>query len=157
MVLLHLRPIALINEQVTDSAVRRLLFDAGEDLEDLLMLCRSDITSKNPKLVQRYLQNYDALTAMMVKVEQRDRLRNWQPPLDGERIMQVCGIKPGLAVGVLKSRIENAVLDGEIPNSEEAALEYLLSIKDEVLNKPLGKKPESRKKTLNTLPDNLKI
>ena len=156
MVLLHLRPIALINEEVTDAAVRRLLFDAGEDLDELLMLCRSDITSKNPKLVKRYLRNYDRLVARMQEVEERDRLRSWQPPVDGETIMKECGIKPGVAVGILKTRIEDAVLDGIIPNDHDAALRYLHEIKDDVLSKPLKKKPRSRKSELNSLPEDLK-
>lgn len=156
MVLLHLRPIALINEEVTDAAVRRLLFDAGEDIDELLMLCRSDITSKNPKLVKRYLRNYDYLVARMQEVEERDRLRTWQPPVDGETIMKECGIKPGIAVGILKTRIEDAVLDGIIPNEREAALRYLREIKDEVLSAPVKKKPRSRKSQMKSLPDDLK-
>jgi poly(A) polymerase len=156
MVLLHLRPIALINEEVTDAAVRRLLFDAGEDLEELLKLCRSDITSKNPKLVKRYLRNYDNLVARMEEVEERDRLRTWQPPVDGETIMKECDIEPGVAVGILKTRIEDAVLDGIIPNEHEAALRYLHEIKDEVLSRPLKKKPRSRKSELKSLPEDLK-
>jgi poly(A) polymerase len=156
MVLLHLRPITLINEEVTDSAIRRLLVDAGKDLEALLMLCRSDITSKNPKLVKRYLRNYDRLVEVIHTVEERDKLRNWQPPLDGNTIMNVCGIKPGVAVGILKSRIEDAVLDGIIPNDYDAALEYLHSIKDDVLSGPMEKARRTRKKTLDRLPDNLK-
>ncbi|MBN1447763.1 MAG: HD domain-containing protein [Bacteroidetes bacterium] len=156
MVLLHLRPIALINEEVTDSAIRRLLFDAGPDLEDLLMLCRSDITSKNPKLVKRYLRNYDRLVERMRAVEERDRLREWQPPVDGQTIMEVCGIDPGIAVGILKTKIEDAVLDGIIPNEREAALRYLMEIKDSVLSRPLNKKPRSRKSELDSLPDTLK-
>ncbi|MBR9975113.1 MAG: HD domain-containing protein [Bacteroidetes bacterium] len=156
MVLLHLRPIALINEEVTDTAIRRLLFDAGEDIDSLLELCRSDITSKNPRLVRRYLRNYDLLVARMREVEERDRLRNWQPPLDGETIMRVCGLQPGVAVGVLKTRIEDAVLDGIIPNEHDAAMEYLLSIKDEVLAGPLEKKPKSKKSQMESLPDRLR-
>ncbi|MBR9978638.1 MAG: HD domain-containing protein [Bacteroidetes bacterium] len=156
MVLLHLRPIALINEEVTDTAIRRLLFEAGEDIDELLQLCRSDITSKNPKLVKRYLRNYDALVERMRTVEERDRLRSWQPPLDGETIMRVCGIKPGIAVGILKTKIEDAVLDGIIPNDEQAALEYLLSIKDEVLSGPMEKNSQSRKSQLKRLPRELK-
>ncbi len=155
MVILHLRPIALINEKVTDAAVRRLLFDAGRDLDDLLKLCRSDITSKNPKLVKRYLRNYDVLVQRMNEVESRDRLRNWQPPVDGQTIMEVCGIGPGIAVGILKTRIEDAVLDGVIPNEHEAALAYLKEIKDEVLNAPEQKKPRSRKSQLDSLPKDL--
>jgi len=156
MVLLHLRPIALINEEVTDAAIRRLLFDAGEDLDALLKLCRSDITSKNPKLVKRYLRNYEYLVSRMEEVEERDRLRTWQPPVDGESIMQECGIGPGVVVGILKTRIEDAVLDGIIPNDREAALRYLREIKDEVLSKPLKKKPRSRKSELKSLPETLK-
>jgi poly(A) polymerase len=156
MVLLHLRPIALINEEVTDAAIRRLLVDAGGDLEELLQLCRSDITSKNPKLVQRYLRNYDLLVERIREVEERDQLRNWQPPLDGESIMRECGIGPGIAVGVLKNRIEDAVLDGLIPNEREAALAYLRAIKEEVLAAPALKKERSRKSELRSLPDNLR-
>lgn len=156
MVLLHLRPIALINEEVTDAAIRRLLVDAGGDLEELLQLCRSDITSKNPKLVQRYLRNYDLLVERIREVEERDQLRNWQPPLDGESIMRECGIGPGIAVGVLKNRIEDAVLDGLIPNEREAALVYLRAIKDEVLSASALKKERSRKSELRSLPDSLR-
>ena len=156
MVLLHLRPIALINEEVTDAAIRRLLFDAGEDIDELLQLCRSDITSKNPKLVRRYLRNYDLLVERMREVEERDRLRSWQPPVDGETIMRVCGLRPGIAVGILKTRIEDAVLEGIIPNDHDAAMRYLLSIKDEVLSGPLEKKPASRKSQMQSLPDRLK-
>ncbi len=156
MVILHLRPIALINEEVTDAAIRRILIDAGEDLDALLDLCRSDITTKNPKLVRKYLQNYDALVKRIREVEERDKLRNWQPPLDGETIMRVCGIPPGIVVGALKTRIEDAVLDGLIPNDHEAALEYLLRIKEEVLRESIVKKPRSRKSELRELPENLK-
>jgi putative nucleotidyltransferase with HDIG domain len=156
MVILHLRPIALINEEVTDAAIRRLLFDAGDDIEDLLMLCRSDITSKNPKLVKRYLSNYDILVDRMRTVEERDRLRNWQPPVDGDTIMRICGIGPGIAVGILKTRIEDAVLDGIIPNEHHAAMQYLLSIKDAVLSTPSKVKSTSRKSQLSGLPETLK-
>ncbi|MCZ7555630.1 MAG: CCA tRNA nucleotidyltransferase [Bacteroidia bacterium] len=156
MVLLHLRPIALINEEVTDTAIRRLVVDAGEHLGELLDLCRSDITTKNPKLVKKYLRNYDALVLRIREVEERDRLRNWQPPLDGETIMRVCGIRPGILVGVLKTRIEDAVLDGIIPNDSTAALAYLESIKDEVLAMSHPGKPRSRKSQLSGLPENLR-
>ncbi len=156
MVLLHLRPIALINEGVTDAAIRRLLFEAGEDIEELLQLCRSDITSKNPRLVKRYLLNYDSLVERMRAVEERDRLRSWKPPLDGETIMRVCGLKPGIAVGILKTKIEDAVLDGIIPNEHDAAMEYLLRIRNEVLAGPLQKKSRSRRSQLGSLPEQLK-
>jgi poly(A) polymerase len=133
LVRLHLRPMALVNEEITDSAIRRLLFDAGETIDDLMKLCRADITSQNPSRVVRYLKNYDIVMEKMKEVEAKDRLRNWQPPVKGEEIMQVCGIEPGPVVGVLKKRIENAILDGLIPNEHDPALAYLLQIKDEIL------------------------
>lgn len=133
LVRLHLRPMVLVSEEITDSAIRRLLFDAGEDIDDLMKLCRADITSQNPSRVVRYLKNYDIVMEKMAEVEEKDRLRNWQPPVRGEEIMEVCGIPPGPLVGVLKKRIEDAILDGTIPNEHDPALEYLLRIKNEIL------------------------
>ncbi len=133
LVRLHLRPMALVDSEVTDSAVRRLMFDAGEEIDDLMALCRADITSKNPKLVAQVKKNYERVIEKMDEVEQKDRIRNWQPPLRGDEIMELCGLAPGKLIGLLKDRITDAILDGIISNEHDAAKEYLLKIKDDVI------------------------
>ncbi|RMG26424.1 MAG: HD domain-containing protein [Bacteroidetes bacterium] len=128
LVRLHQRPIALVTEEVTDSAIRRLVVEAGDDLEDLLSFCRADITSKNEKKVRKFLSNYDALAQRIREVEERDQLRNWQPPVSGDMIMQAFDIPPGKTVGLIKNEIREAILDGLIPNEQQAALAYMHQI-----------------------------
>ncbi len=134
LISLHLRPIALAEENVTDSAFRRLATEAGEHLEDLFILCRADITSKNPDKVQKYLQNFDKVEKRIFEVQEKDNLRNFQSPVRGDEIMKICNIPPGKKVGIIKKKIEEAILDGIIPNEYEAAKEYLMKIKDNILS-----------------------
>ena len=134
LTLLHLRPISLAKEDVTDSAVRRLMVTTGEEVDDLMTLCRADITSKNPKLVKKYMENFQRVETFMQDVTERDAYRAFQSPVRGDQIMKECGLPPGKTVGKIKEAIENAILDGEIENDYDAAYEYFLKIKEEFLH-----------------------
>ena len=134
MTLLHLRPIALAKEGITDSAVRRVMVTAGEDINDLLILCRADITSKNPHLVKKYMGNFERVEKLMQDVKEQDALRDFQSPVRGNEIMEVCGLTEGRIIGEIKTAIEEAILEGEIENSYNAAYDYMMKIKDVHIN-----------------------
>lgn len=129
----HMRPVNLTSEGVTDSAIRRLMFDCADSLDEQLILCRADITTANAKLVKKYLTNFEEMQSRMNDVDARDRMRNFNSPVRGEEIIEICNIKPGPLVGALKERVEDAILDGIIPYEYEAAKDYLLSIKEETI------------------------
>ena len=134
LVRLHLRPIALVSDEVSDSAIRRLIYEAGDDIDDLMKLCRADVTTKNEYKQEKYQQNFDYVEQRIKEVEEKDRIRNWKNPLSGDEIMQALNIKPSRTVGDVKDAVKEAILNGDIPNDHDAAFEFMMKHKDDFLN-----------------------
>lgn len=134
LVRLHLRPIALVSDEVSDSAIRRLIYEAGDDIDDLMKLCRADVTTKNDYKQERYQKNFDYVERRIKEVEEKDRIRNWKNPLSGEEIMKALNIEPSRTVGDVKDAVKEAILNGDIPNDHDAAFEFMMKHKEEFLN-----------------------
>ncbi|WP_421773243.1 CCA tRNA nucleotidyltransferase [Gracilimonas sp.] len=134
LVRLHLRPIALVSDEVSDSAIRRLIYEAGDDIDDLMKLCRADVTTKNDYKQERYQKNFDYVERRIKEVEEKDRIRNWKNPLSGEEIMEALNIKPSRTVGDVKDAVKEAILNGDIPNDHDAAFDYMMKHKKDFLN-----------------------
>ena len=131
------RPIAVISDEATDSALRRLLFDASDDLDDLMVLCKADITTKNEKKQKRYIRNFELVEQKIKDVEERDRIRNFQPPISGEEIMEVFDLQPCKEIGVIKTAIKDAILEGEIENNYNSAYNFMLDLGKKLNLKPI--------------------
>jgi poly(A) polymerase len=145
MVRMHLRPIPLSRDEISDTAIRRLMFEAGEDLDDLMTLCRADVTSKNPKRVQRILNNFAVVEAKVADVSEKDKWAKWRPPVNGNEIMAMFNLPEGRMVGLLKKAMENAILDGVIPHERDVAEAFLKQKFEELSSQPLP--PHAKRET----------